>query len=473
MEDPREPHVLILPFPAQGHTKPMLCLAKLLASAGVRVTFLSTHHNRCSPSSSPSPLLRFVSISDGLPDDHPRSLELIGEFLLSIKTAMKARLREFLLSESAEPPLTCVIADGIMSIGIDVAEELGVLAISFRTFSACCLWTFFCVPTFIHEGKLPFPDDDLDKEFHGLPGAEGLLRRRDLPSMCRSQIESNPYRYFLDETTTMTRASALILNTFDTLEGPMLSRLTTIFANVYAIGPLHALAAESDIGHSSGRTAFVGSLRIEDRSCMTWLDSQASRSVVYVSFGSLAKITIDQLMELRHGLVDGGRPFLWVLREDAILGENEETVKSLLSELKVPSERRCVVNWAPQEEVLAHPAVGGFLSHGGWNSTLESIAAGIPMICWPHTGDQQINSRWVSEVWKIGLDMKDTCDRSTVETMVRTLMEDKNEEIMKSMARISALSSASVVSEGSSSKNLGRLIENLRKIGRTSRAISR
>ncbi|KAI6698366.1 hypothetical protein NL676_018485 [Syzygium grande] len=253
MEEPHESHVLILPFPAHGHIKPMLCLAKLLTAADLRVTFLNTHHNhrRILPRS-PSSLLRFESISDGLPDDHPRSLELIDELLLSIKTAMKAHLREFLLSESAEPPVTCIIADGIMSIGIDVAEELSIPAISFRTFSACCLWTNFCIPTFIHEGKLPFSDDDLDKEFHGLPGAEGLLRRRDLP------------------------------------------------------------------------------------------------------------------------------------------------------------------------------------------------------------------------IWKVGLDMKDTCDRSTVETMVRILMEDNKEEIMRSMTRISGLSLDSVGPDGSSSKNLERLIENIRMIGRTS-----
>ncbi|KAF8042309.1 hypothetical protein BT93_A0820 [Corymbia citriodora subsp. variegata] len=472
MEEPREPHVLILPFPAQGHIKPMLCLAKLLATAGLRVTFLNTHHNHHrilhhGPSISPSSLLRFESISDGLPDDHPRSFERIEELFPSIKTAMKAHLREFLLSKSAEQPVTCVIADGIMSIGIYVAEELSIPAISFRTFSACCLWTCFCIPTFIHEGKLPFPGNSVKKEFHGLPGAEGLLRRRDLPSICRSQVNGNSYRYFKDENIAMTRACALIVNTFDALEASMLSHLATIFADIYTIGPLHAMAIESNVGHFSGRSESVGSLWIEDWSCMTWLDSQASRSVVYVSFGSSVKITVDRLMEFWNGLVNCSRPFLWVLREDAILGEKEENVKSLLLESKVTSETRCVVEWAPQEEVLAHPAVGGFLTHSGWNSTLEGITAGIPMICWPRMGDQQINSRWVSQVWKIGLDMKDTYDRSTVETMVRILMEDKKEEIMKSMARISALSSVSVGPEGSSSKNLQRLIETIRKISQT------
>ncbi|KAI6698365.1 hypothetical protein NL676_018484 [Syzygium grande] len=158
MEEPLESHVLILPFPAQGHIKPMLCLAKLLATSGLRVTFLNTHHNHHrvlprNPCSPPSPLLRFESISDGLPDDHPRSLERIKELVLSIEMAMKGHLREFLLRECVQLPVTCVIADGIMSISIDVAEELSVPAISFRTYSACCLWTYFCIPTFHSRGQ--------------------------------------------------------------------------------------------------------------------------------------------------------------------------------------------------------------------------------------------------------------------------------------------------------------------------------
>jgi len=71
--------------------------------------------------------------------------------------------------------------------------------------------------------------------------------------------------------------------------------------------------------------------------------------------------------------------------------------------------------------------MGGFFTHAGWNSTLEGILAGVPMICWPQFGDHQIDSKWVSDVWRIGLDMKDTCDRSTVERMIKTLMEDRRD----------------------------------------------
>ncbi|RXI02127.1 hypothetical protein DVH24_026657 [Malus domestica] len=87
-------------------------------------------------------------------------------------------------------------------------------------------------------------------------------------------------------------------------------------------------------------------------------------------------------------------------------------------------ERGLIVEWAPQEEVLAHKAVGGFLTQCGWNSILEGIWAGVPMLCWPRLAEQLVTSRWIGEVWRIGIDMKDTCERSMVEKMIRRLMEE-------------------------------------------------
>jgi hypothetical protein len=153
-------------------------------------------------------------------------------------------------------------------------------------------------------------------------------------------------------------------------------------------------------------------------------------------------------MELWHGLVNSGKRFLWAIRRDTISdAKGEQAIPVELQE--GTKERGLLVDWAPQEEVLAHPSTGGFLTHSGWNSTLESIVAGVPMICWPQIGDQQINSRWVSEVWRIGLDIKDTCDRSTVETM---------------MDRIAKLARDCVGQGGSSYHNLDMLIEDIGKI---------
>ena len=173
------------------------------------------------------------------------------------------------------------------------------------------------------------------------------------------------------------------------------------------------------------------SLWEEDKTCIPWLDRQPLKSVIYVSFGSLVVIKKDELTEFWYGLVNSGSHFLWVMRSDSLPREDREgqTPAELLEGTK---KRGLLVSWAPQEEVLAHPAVGAFLTHSGWNSTLKGITAGVPMICWPRFADQQINSRFMSHVWKLGIDMKDTCDRIMIEKMVRNLMEEKRAEFMKS-----------------------------------------
>ena len=160
----RQPHILILPFPAQGHIKTLLTLAELLCHAGIHVTFLNTEHNHRHLTHLQEltidhlPTLHLESISDGLPADHPRSpIHRIPELISSIMSVTKPLFRELLgeLSRKSERPVTCVIADGIMSFAIDFAKELGIRTIAFRVFSTACLWSFFCLPKLIEEGYVP------------------------------------------------------------------------------------------------------------------------------------------------------------------------------------------------------------------------------------------------------------------------------------------------------------------------------
>lgn len=160
------PHVVILPFPAQGHIKPMLMLAELLSQAGFTITFINNEHShrrivddhaflrRCSPG------IEFLSIPDGLPPDHPRAGPSIVDLLLSIATANKPILREVIASMSQSP--ACIISDGIMSFAIDVAAELGIPAITFRTYSATCTWTYFHLQKLIEDGEIPIIEGNLN-----------------------------------------------------------------------------------------------------------------------------------------------------------------------------------------------------------------------------------------------------------------------------------------------------------------------
>ncbi|XP_059667887.1 7-deoxyloganetic acid glucosyltransferase-like [Cornus florida] len=473
--DVSQPHVVILPFPVQGHIKPMLMLAQLLCNANFYVTFVNTHHNHnlmfkliinSTTFKALFPTLRFEVIPDGLPPEHPRSGPQFLDLMFSIVFAPKAKFKDILLlgQETGHwPPPTCVIADGMMSFAIDVAEELHIPVITFRTHNASSTWLYFHIENLIQQGEIPFQDDDMDRPIACIPGFESLLRRRDLPSICRLEDAQNPIlQFYITQTSAMTRASALILNTFDELESPIISKLGSLFPKVYTIGPLHALFKSRTTHHTESDSS-NGSIREQDMTCLTWLDSQPSKSVIYVSFGSVAILTRDQLLEFWYGLVNSEKPFLLVIREGLLLGDDR--VVENPAELEVgTTERGCIVRWAPQEEVLTHRAVGGFLTHSGWNSTLESILAGIPMICWPILADQQVNSRCVSDLWKVGVDMKDICDRSTVEKMVRNLMEGKRKEIMKSIAENSKMACDSVKEGGSSYCNLEKLIEDIRSM---------
>ncbi|CAA3014203.1 7-deoxyloganetic acid glucosyltransferase-like [Olea europaea subsp. europaea] len=150
---------------------------------------------------------------------------------------------------------------------------------------------------------------------------------------------------------------------------------------------------------------------------MAWLDDQAFKYVVHVSFGNMKVLDIHQLMEFLHGLVNSGKPFLLVILANLI----SEEFQAPRVHFEGTKQRGKTVNWEPQEEALAYPAIGEFLTHCGWNSTLESICEGVPMICWPFYADQQVNTGLVGEVCKIGLDMKDTYERVKVDKMVKKM----------------------------------------------------
>ena len=167
--EPQVPHVVFLPFPVQGHVKPMLKLAELLSYAGLQVTFINTEyvHDRFLPSVDIQafyrrfPKFQFLSIPDGLPPDHPRSNKHIGDLLLFIIAATKSGLRQLLVSLSRKAGRqqhpTCIIADGLLSSSaIDAGEEFGIPVLAFRTFSACSIWTYFHLLKLIEEGEVPF-----------------------------------------------------------------------------------------------------------------------------------------------------------------------------------------------------------------------------------------------------------------------------------------------------------------------------
>jgi UDP-glucosyltransferase BX8/BX9 len=278
-------------------------------------------------------------------------------------------------------------------------------------------------------------------------------RVRDMPSASGATL--GLMRELISRAVTAVNASSgLIINTFDALETDELASLRRGLAvPVFDIWPLHV--------HSPAASS---SLLRQDRGCLDWLDARGPASVLYVSFGSLASMSAADLVETAWGIANSGRPFLWVLRPGLVRGAPPSQPPPLPDGFHAETRGRgTVVSWAPQEEVLAHPAVGAFWTHCGWNSTLEGVCAGVPMLCRPCFGDQMGNARYVDHVWRTGLALHGELERGKVEAAISTMMEaGEPGTALRGRARELCRRAAECVAKaGSSDLNVDKLVNHI------------
>ncbi|XP_059653295.1 7-deoxyloganetin glucosyltransferase-like isoform X1 [Cornus florida] len=413
-----KPHAVFMPFPVQGHINAMMRLAKVLHYRGFHVTFVLTdyNHKRLIKSRGPNscdglPDFCFETIPDGLPpSDYADATQDIQSLCVSIP---KTCLLPFCIllsklngsSSSNVPPVTCIVGDGCMTFTLKAAEEFGIPGVIFWSTSACGVMGFKHFIHLVERGLIPLKDESyltngyLDTTIDWIPGMKNI-RLRDIPSFIRTTDSKDIILNFLiKELEALDKASAIIINTFDALEQEVLDALSAMYPRVYSVGPLHSMV--NQISDQTMRS--IGSnLWKEELECIKWLDSKQTNSVVYVNFGSIAVMTPHQLTEFAWGLANSQKPFLWITRPDLVTGENAILPALFLHDTK---ERGMLASWCPQEQVLNHASVGGFLTHSGWNSTIESISGGVPVICWPFFAEQQTNCRYSCVEWGIGMEI--------------------------------------------------------------------
>ncbi|KAE8771853.1 7-deoxyloganetin glucosyltransferase-like [Hordeum vulgare] len=476
----RQPHAVLIPQPAQGHVTPMLHLAKALHARGFRITFVNSEYNRrrLLRSRGPGSLdgadgFRFEAVPDGLPppsDDHGDDVtQDIAALCLSTTKHSAAPFRELLVRLNngmpGAPPVSCVIADGVMSFAQRVAGEMGIPALVFWTTSACGFMGYLHFAELVRRGYVPLKDESdltngyLDTVIDWIPGMEGI-RLKDIPSFIRTTDPDDVMLNFDGgEAQNARGARGLILNTYDELEQDVVDALRRTFPRLYTVGPLPAFAKAAAGG--AELDAIGGNLWEEDASCLRWLDAQKQPgSVVYVNFGSITVVTTAQLTEFAWGLASCGRPFLWVVRPDLVAGEKAVLPEEFVRDTK---DRGVLASWCPQERVLSHPSVGLFLTHCGWNSTLESVCAGVPMVCWPFFAEQPTNCRYACAKWGIGMEIGGDVNREEVARLVREAMDGEKGEAMRASATAWKESArAATEGGGSSSENMDRLVKFLR-----------
>ncbi|XP_074557464.1 UDP-glycosyltransferase 85A3-like [Curcuma longa] len=459
-----QPHAVLVPIPAQGHITPFLRLATLLLARGFHVTFVLTEYNARRLerargnhwTAAAGPSFRVETIPDGLPpplQDQQDETQDIPALCSSVRSTCLAPFRDLMahLGRAPDtPPVTSIVSDSGMGFTVD--EDFGVPVFFFFTHSACGCWSYLHFPDLVSRGYTPLKDASclsngyLDTPIDWIPGLENL-RLRDFPSFIRT---TDPADVLLNLSVRrasfdVTRSAGFIFNTFAALEDPVLTAIRSKYPNLYAIGPLSSSSISS-------------SLWKEDLECLRWLDAQPSSSVLYVNFGSIAVVSASQLAEFACGLANSGHRFLWVVRPDLMRdGGAAAIVKEVAAKV---GDWGSVVGWCDQQRVLAHPATAAFLSHCGWNSTIESVVEGRPMICWPFFAEQHTNCRFLCTRWRIGVEISGEVTRVEVERCVREVMA--NEDLRRRAAEWKQKAREAVGPDGSSTADLDRLVVDLK-----------
>ncbi|GLJ08785.1 hypothetical protein SUGI_0095920 [Cryptomeria japonica] len=433
-------HVVIVPFPAQGTINPLINLAQLLSLRGVFITFVNMDwSHKCMSKAAHNddePTFKFLTIPDGLPPDHGR-LANLAEYVIAMENLGPVLEHHLLssLSDGKTPPVTCIITENFMSCTHQVAKKLGVPRVIFWTLCATSSIAQCNANLLLSYGHIPVKVEDskrADKVITCLPGNLPPLLPSDLFSFYRATDTSGVlFQWALRESQFQSKADYVLVNTFDELEPPE-----------------------------------------TDESCLKWLDAQDPASVIYVSFGSIAVKSNEQLEELAIGLEKSQHPFLWVLRMD-IAGGMPATLPEGFEERT--KDRGLIVKWAPQVKVLSHPSVRGFISHCGWNSCLESMSMGIPILGWPYFADQFLDCRFCKDVWKIGIDLEGVdvdeslvIKREEIERGVRRLMEGKEaQELRKRGMEFKGAAFKAVGQGGSSFTNLNRFIHDMTQLSKS------
>ncbi|EXB55268.1 UDP-glycosyltransferase 85A2 [Morus notabilis] len=348
-----------------------------------------------------------------------------------------------------------------MSFSLKAAEEFGVPFACFWTTSACGFMGYVQYRHLVDKGLIPLKDETylsngyLDTIIDWIPGMKDI-RLRDLPSFIRT---TNPddimINIAIEQINASSRASAIIVNTFDVLEHKVLESLSSIFPRIYTVGPLHLPAEKTR--PNSPLSSIGSNLWKEESQCLQWLNSKQLNSVVYVNFGSITVMTRQQLIEFAWGLSNSKKPFVWIIRPDLVADDSGILPPEFVEETR---ERGVLAGWCPQETMLRHPSVGGFLTHCGWNSTIESLTTGVPIVCWPFFAEQQTNCRFSCGEWSVGMEIDSDVKREKVEKLVRELMDgEKGKEMRRNALEWKRKAEEATEAGGSSLTNFEKLIE--------------
>ncbi|KDO45237.1 hypothetical protein CISIN_1g011490mg [Citrus sinensis] len=396
-------HFILFPFLAQGHMIPMIDIARLLAQHGALVTIVTTPMNaarfqnvieRGIQSGLRIQVIEFYFPCQevGLPEgceswDKLPSMALLPKFFAAIEML---RLPLETLFKEIQPKPSCLISDVCLPWTVSSACKFNVPRIVFHGFSCFCL---LC----LHSLSVSKAHESVssDSEYFLVPGLPDRVEitKAQLPEILKLKSFGEPIL------AAEMASYGVIVNSFEEMEPAYVEEYKNARdGKVWCVGPV-SLCNKEDIDklERGDKTSNDGS------GCLKWLDSWQPGSAVYVCLGSLCDSSTRQLIELGLGLEATKKPFIWVIRPGDQAKGLEDWLLAEKFEERIEGRGLLIRGWAPQVVILSHPAIGGFLTHCGWNSVLEAVSNGLPMVTWPFFADQFCNEKLVVQVLRIGV----------------------------------------------------------------------
>ncbi|KAH0451467.1 hypothetical protein IEQ34_018766 [Dendrobium chrysotoxum] len=462
-EGNQKAHVVLLPSPGIGHLNPLAQLAKRLVldhdlSATI-ITFSDLSGIQQSLLSSLPNGVTSVSLPTIPLDDLPINTHIVTRLSIMISRSVPF-LSQILLTLQKTRRIVAYIIDLFGGETLSLAFELGIPRYIFCTTNLFYLSFLLNLPSLYHDK----PCNHNPNQVLFLPGCTPL-HPKDYSS---SSIDKNSevFAWMIRHSKHHDQVDGIMVNSFEAMEsGP--ARFLKERGNgkppVFSIGPL---TCDSRSNKSQAECSL----------CLKWLDQQPSRSVLFIAFGSGGTLSFKQTKEMALGLEMSGQRFLWVVRKpvdaDASAAyfnhhHGKDNPLGFLPEgfVERMKEKGMVVpSWAPQEEILAHGAIGGFLSHCGWNSTLESIVNGVPMITWPLYAEQRMNAVMLVEGAKValrptGMNNDEVAGKEVIADVVKDLIEGEGgKEVRQKMHELKEAAMKTVGIDGSSNKALALMV---------------
>ncbi|KAK2418285.1 UDP-glycosyltransferase 73C6 [Trifolium repens] len=473
-------HFVLFPMMAQGHMNPMMDIAKILSQHNnIHITIVTTPQNASRFSSI---LARYLDIQViqiqfpgkefGLPEgcenlDMLPSLGIASNFFTASKFLQQEVEKLF---EELTPSPTCIISDMCLPYTIHIARKFNIPRISFVGVS--CF--YLLILHYLYFNNMNEIMENNESEYFVLPNIpdkiEITLEQAGLG------FKGEAWKQFNDDVLEAEMGTyGILMNSFEELEPTYAKEYKKVKNDkVWCIGPV-------SLSNNDYLDKFQRGNKIKDSidewKHMKWLDSQKQGSVIYASLGSLCNVTSTQMIELGLALEETKRPFIWVIRDGNQLEALEKWIEESGFQGRINGRGLVIKGWAPQLVILSHPSIGGFLTHCGWNSTIEAICAGVPMVTWPLFADQFLNESLVVQILKVGVkigvesplkwgeeeESSVLVKKEDIISGIERLMDETNEseEIRKKIRELGKMAIKAVEKDGSSHSNVTLFIQDI------------